>query len=582
MDYSFTFDDDKEKLEETFTQWLKTSRTYHDELERRQKVASEYYKGNQTELESLDQHEDKTVENRIFEGIETIVPIATANPHKFLVLPGSDDETAKQRATNLQKVLSRLYETLNIQERLEFATRAMLKQRLGVLKVVWSEDKDDVDVIEIDSKRVYVPKVRAKPDDLPYVIEEQDYSKKEMEDYFPDVDLDELAYTNVEGRNEYKVYEVWTNELVAWFNNGKLLEKKASPMFDFEGEEEEYRTVKGKKKTKLRFYNHLDRPTKPYVFFVLFGNAEEPFGPVSLVDIAIPLQDAINTQKRQIIDNLKTMGNGQVYIDSEAMSQEESENITSEPGLVIRGEGVASRGAIKREPGVQLPTAHFANLTHTEQVFDNIMGVHASTRGAGEAKTLGQDMISRQQDYTRIDLVTRVLNRGVDRIANLLVQLMKMYYTEDHIVKVVGEKEASEFIRLNRSQIDDQIEIVVKSGETLPMDKVSLRTEAVQLWQLGAISPRLLYERLEIPHPEKAEQDLLAWKQGQLSMETQAKIQEMQAQAQFGAQAEAIKASAGGGAAQPSGRSVETPGNVLQRAQANLGGTANLTATPKQ
>ncbi len=285
------------------------------------------------------------------------------------------------------------------------------------------------------------------------------------------------------------------------------------------------------------------------------------------------------------------MGNGQVYIDSDAMSQEEADNITDEVGLIIRGEGVASQNKIKREPGTPLPTAHFSNLTHSETIFDNIMGVHGATRGAQGGNTLGQDIISRQQDFTRVDLITRVLNRGVARLAMGLVQLMKMFYTETQVVKIIGEEGAVEFVRLNRDDINDYIEIIVKSGDNLPMDKVSLRTEAVQLWQLGALDPVTLFERLDFPNPSKAAERLQAWKQGQLTAETQAKIAEIAAGAKFGAEAAAAGAppttpGTPQGATQPaapagSGRSIETPMNVMQRATAGVGGTANLTATPK-
>ena len=161
-----------------------------------------------------------------------------------------------------------------------------------------------------------------------------------------------------------------------------------------------------------------------------------------------------------------------------------------------------------------------------------------------------------------------------------LVQLMKMYYTETQTIKILGEDGTVEFLRLNRDDIEKQIEIHVKSGEQLPMDKVSLRTEAVQLWQLGALDPVTLFQRLEFPNPEKAAERLVAWKQGQLTQETQAKIAEIAAGAKFGAEAKAATETTT--PTGETGRKVETPANVLQRATAGLGGTApSLPGIPK-
>lgn len=593
----FSIDTKKEDRLRTFQSWLKNSRSYHDYLLTFQKVSENYYIGNQTERDALIARgtgNSDTVENRIFESIETIVPIATANPHQFIVLPGSEDELAVDRANRTQKILTRKYETLEIQRKLEETLRHMILYRFGVMKWEWSYGRDDVDVRVLDPRLILIPRMRLDPHDLPYKMEIQEYTKKEMEEYFPKVDIDELTpeeaidigKTTDSGKKKYyRVYEVWAyGEVVGWYCSNKELEINSNPYYDFKGREKKYikKNKKGESRIskKLIFSNVVDRPTDPYVFFTTYKVGDEPIGSTSLTEIAIPIQDAINVQKRKIIDNLRRMGNGQIYMDDDAMSAEMAENITDEVGLVIRGQGVASQNKIRREPGVQLPSAHFSNLTHSEAVFDNLMGTHSTTRGGGGGKTLGQDIISRQQDFTRIDLITRVLNRGISRIAIGLVQLMKMYYTETQTVKILGEKGAVEFVRLNRDDIDDYIEIVVKSGERLPMDKVSLRTEAIQLWQLGALDPETLFERLEFENPAKAAERLLAWKSGQLTQETMAKIQEIAANAKFNAENRA--ATQTNTPTGESGKSVETPANVVQRSTQGLGGTApTFKGTPK-
>lgn len=598
----FSIDDKESDILLTFKGWLKDSQTYHDYLLTFQKQSEEYYKGNQTEKDAVIARgtgNTDTVENRIFEGIETIVPVATSRPHQFVVLPGSESETSVKRAQNLQKVLSRKYETLEIQKKLEETIRHILLYRFGVMKWSWGYETDDVDVTVIDPRLILVPKMRLDPHMLPYKIEIQEYTRREIEEYFPKVKIEDLSpeekidigkSTSDSHKKLYRVYEVWAyGDIVVWFCSNKLLEKKSNPYYDFKGEEKSY-LDKSKKKMKISkklvFSNVLDRPTDPYVFFSTYNIGDEPFGSVSLTEVAIPIQDSINVQKRKIIDNLRRMGNAQVYMDSDAMSEEESENITDEVGLIIRGEGLASQNKIKREPGTPLPNAHFSNLQHSESVFDNLMGVHGVTRGAGGGKTLGQDMISRQQDFSRIDLLTRILNRGIARLAIGLVQLMKMYYTETQVVKILGEEGAVEFVKLNRDDIEQYIEIIVKSGETLPMDKVSLRTEAVQLWQLGALDPVTLFERLDFPNPTKAAERLMAWKQGQLTAETQAKIQEAagtaEAQARFAPPTEGASSTKSKTPMGESGKKVETPANVMQRATASLGGTApSLPGTPK-
>lgn len=600
MEEKFAIDSKDEDILETYAKWMRESQTFHDVLSRVQDISEQYYVGNQTNRDQVPETSSNTVENRVFEGVETVVPVATANAHHFIVLPGSEAEDSKIKAKNLSKILERKYEVLEMQRKLEETTRDMLIKRFGVMKWCWSEERDDVDVKVIDPRKIYIPKMDCDAHDLPYKIELQEYSYNEMEEYFPDVKVEDMTMEKSDGtsgKDVYKVYEIWTAYLVVWINKSKVLDKKANPYWDFEGESKAYIDPKAKTlkiKKRLVFSNHLDRPTDPYVFF-------DPYHMMtSLTEIAMPMQDAINKQKRAIIDNIEKLGNGQVIVDDDVMSEEERDNITSEPGLILHGEGAASQNKIKREPGVPLPAGHFDNLQHSEVVFDNIFGTHAATRGAASAPTLGQDIISRQQDFSRIDSITRVLNRGVARLANGLVQLMRMYYSETQTIKILGEDETVQFLKFNRDGIEDHIEIVVKSGSVLPMDKVALRTEAVQLWQLGALDPVTLFERLEFVNPEKAAERLMAYKSGQLTQETQAKIAENAAATQSKMQADlTVQANApapAGGASKSAGgtaksktktaakkkRSIETPSNVIQRATANLGGTApSLPQAPK-
>lgn len=582
----FNIDAKDNDLIETFNGWMHESRTYHDEMLRKQQMTEKYYLGEQTKRDEIPEYLSDTVENRIFEGIETIVPIATANAHQFMVMPGSENEVSVSKAQKLQKVLTRKYRTLLMQEKLENATRKMLLFRFSVLKWTWNDFTDDIDVEEIDPRLIYIPKLRVDPHFLPYVMEKQEYSFNEMKEYFSDFDSDELTVSDMSfaigdekskySRRNYIVWEVWTDEMVAWISGGKILEKRPNPFWDFEGTEKKERKLlpSGKitiSKTKV-YFNHLDRPQKPFVFLTTYNISDGAVAPISLGEVGIPIQDAINVENRQIIDNLRRMGNGRVLVDNAAMSAEEANNITNEPGLIIQGNDVGSLQRVRFEPGTPLPGSHFTHLQNMKFTFDNLMGVHSATRGSSQAPTLGQDIISRQQDFTRIDLITRVLNRAVDRLANGLVQLMKLYYTEPHVIKILGEDGAMEFVRLTQEDIEDHIEIEVKSGAVPSFDKIQLSNRAIQLWQLGAVDPVTLFENLEFPNPEQTAERLLAWKQGQLTMQTQAKIAEARAGVQARAEAKGAE----------EGRGVEMPMNVLQRATANLGGTAPIASgTPK-
>src|SRR3990167_2347072 len=97
----FSIKDKDEDILATFQSWLKESRSYHDAMLKHQDVAEAYYLNNQTDKGRIPSHKSNTVENRIFEGTETLVPVATANAHQFVVLPGGDNEFSVKKADKL-------------------------------------------------------------------------------------------------------------------------------------------------------------------------------------------------------------------------------------------------------------------------------------------------------------------------------------------------------------------------------------------------------------------------------------------------------------------------------------------------
>lgn len=578
----------------TINEWIRESKTWHDVILLYQNMALRYYLGDQTEKAGVAAFNSNTVYNRIFEGTETIVPIVTGTAHQFISIPGDDSELALKKSQKVQKVLSRKYEELMMTQKLENIVRDIILKRFGVAEWYWNPNTDDVDIRVIDPRLVLIPKLRLDANDpeLPYVLVLEEYTREEIKINFPDVNPEDLVFGRiietgtppmVITQNQAPVYQVvkaTTNEYIVWKQADKVLKKMVSPYYDFEGEEEQKTVTKEngkiKKVTYRKFYNHFDTPRKNYVFFNPFTTGDAPVAETSLAEIAMPIQDDINVQKRQIINNLVKMGNGQVYIDSDAIPKELADQITSEPGLVIEGKNLASENRIRREPGTPLPTAHFQNLQDSILSFDNVFGTHGAVRGSGGSKTLGGQIIDKQQDLSRIESITRCVNRGVALLANGLVQLMKLYYNEEHVVKILGKNGAIEFIRFTRNDIDDNIVVEVKSGTPPTLDPIGRYNQGIQLWQLGAIDPETLFERLDFADPQEAAKKLAAWKQGQLLMESQIK------QAEAAAGAAAKGGAPGGGAPAEGARDVETPGDVITRAKEALGksGSAPLKNTP--
>lgn len=587
-----------EKLVEVIDAWMKESETYHDYLLKHQNKSLAYYHGDQTDKDEVAAHNSDTVFNRMFEAIETIIPIITGSAHQFIAIPAEESEVSMMRAQRVQRVLQKKYEDIEVRRLLENVARDMIIKRFGVLEWGWDIDLDDVNVWVRDPRTIYIPKLRVDAHHLPYVIKIAEFDDDEMSRFFPDVDIDELAKTEkyqVSAKKTpvtadvYQVQVVYTPEYWVYKCGDKVLKKMANPYYDFEGTEIETEEITQAGKVKRRkdktYANHLPRPVIPLVFFTPFTTGEGPVAETSLAEVAIPIQDDINIAKRQILDNLRRMGNGQVYIDSGALSEEVAEAITNEPGLILIGNNLASENRIRREAATPIPSSHFANLSDSISSFDNVFGVHGAIRGASNNETLGGQMLDRQQNLSRIEQLTRELNRGVARLVDGLVQMMKMYYTEEKSLKFLGTDGSIEFMQFINEDIENGVVIETKSGAAPTMDPLTRYNQAIQLWQLQAIDPETLFTRLEFPDPQMTARKLDAWRKGNLLFESQVRQEEAAATSQMGQGGTPQQVPSTEPANAPQERNVETATSAIQRAQQNMDGgvgRAPLSNTPNQ
>ena len=92
---------------------------------------------------------------------------------------------------------------------------------------------------------------------------------------------------------------------------------------------------------------------------------------------------------------------------------------------------------------------------------------------------------------------------------------MKLYYTEERKIRYFGPNQLEVF-SISSEDVEDGLEILVRSGSTLPKDEVSEADQAISLWQMGAVDPITLFEKLKFPNPLETTERLMKWKMGTL------------------------------------------------------------------
>lgn len=459
-----------------------------------------YYKGIQTGIEKIHGKQSKAVENRIFMAIETMIPIATGRLPDAVVKPGQDDEQSMMDAQDLQDILEYQFEDKHIQELAERWLRDMLVKRYSVFKVYWDKEKDDVDIKVIDPRRVKFPRYGKNVYDLAFVMEDLEMSYQQLVDFFGEATANKVKEQKQESdtkvrKKTYSVSEIWTNEFVVWKAGNEILKKEDNIYFK-QGE---------------GFFNY---PKKPYIIKSLFETEDSIIGDTDYIQQVKTIQDNINTRKRQIENITGKVSNPNLLIDSDVMSEEQAANISNEEGLIIYGKDAASGTKIRYEAPGQVSQALFQDLQFSRTEFDNIWGVHSTTRGERQGKeTLGGRQILREADLGRIDAVARTLERALDEIAEYWTQLISLFYTEEKSFTIMGE-DGARFVKNFTGNKVGKVKPMVKSGSTLKEDEFTIKQSAIMLWQSKAIGIRTLYKMLKLPDMNGALEDYVQTQSG--------------------------------------------------------------------
>ena len=161
----------------------------------------------------------------------------------------------------------------------------------------------------------------------------------------------------------------------------------------------------------------------------------------------------------------------------------------------------------------------------------------------------------KQADIGRIDLLVREIERVVTEIGNWWLQFMVLFYEKERTFKVFGEN-GVKFVSFSRAKFQNGMRLKVKAGSTLPTDDMATFQNALTLFQLGALDPLTLYERMKFPDPEGTLQRLIQWQAGQAQQTLQMEQQK-----------EAFKAQA----TQPQGAAAPQPGAMAQLAESQAG-----------
>lgn len=529
-----------------FKRWEEDAKNYWDNpvgynLENKRKKNVQYYKGIQLDDSKLYSYQVPYTQNELFIATETITAYTTSSDPTAEVCPEDDTTQSKVMAESLEWGLNVHSEKFNLAEKIEKAERNMYLKYLGVIKLYYDENLDDIVPKVVDPCDIVVDKSCKLGDNPLFICETCKATFQQLCNLFPEK-RDELM--NAVGRTRtsaklmssvYAYKEVWftqiddegETECVAWYMDKLLLGKSKNPNFLYKGD-------------GVKVTNYLPRAKKPYIFFNYMNDGTHLIDDTSPFEQAIPVQDALNKRGRQIIENADT-ANSILVLKSGSISSEEAENITRDPNqiLLLQTQGDEPVNAAFGEvPPHLLPNYVVNDKQDLKNSIHEIMGTPSQFRGAedrGGAGTLGEARMMQSQASGRQDAIVRALTRGLNEYYKMLVQMMKVWYKNPKHFACKDNDGKFVYIELSREKIPDIAWVKVEEGSMMKQDKMTAKETAIQLAQMGLIDPYNLYKDLGMKNAESRYDTLVKFKMSpdSLTSEIRAEMQNRQAYIDF-------------------------------------------------
>ncbi len=523
-----------EEIIELIAQWKNNYSVYYKEIESTQTTAFDYWIGKQKGDEATPAKNDQTalVDNKIFESLETFLPIATrANPDPLVNADPGEVGQAVAKAT--KSALVRLADITKFRRKLARMTRHWALYRIGVAKVSWDPHTKEIRTDIVNPKRIIFDKDGYLDEGGnfigEYIGEKKKTTAERLCDLFPKKKAEITIKAQGKMGTKLEYYEWWYCGTDVFYTLDEIvLGKFKNPNWNYD--------IKGKDKTEpeldeqgevikpgqdatsdVKGRNHMKQRQAPYVFLGVFSVGLHPHDETSLILQNLSVQDLINRRWRQIDQNVASMNNGIVVAGRHFTESQAAEAANA------RRKGVAFRipdadtvtGKVEILPSPPLPGQVFQNLEDARNELRSIFGTAGSSPDAmqDEKTVRGKIMVS-QQDSSRIGGgITEQLEQVADTIYNWWVQMMFVYYDEPHWILASGAAEGSELIQIQNQdfQAITTLDVTVKEGSLIPKDPLTQRNEAIDLWGAGAIDPLTFYKRLDFPDPVQQTEQLILW-----------------------------------------------------------------------
>lgn len=453
-----------------------------------------------------DRYEEVFNDNRQFVAVQTIVPFVTGQITAAEVTPANKDQLSKLFAKDFETVMQMHAERINSKYKVRLSVRdVVIGMRVGVGKWRYDAELDDIVYEHIDPESIIIGK-RANLFEEPDVRQILKRTPGDLVKQFPDkqqmiTDLFGLSKVNTAqwDEKEYEIKEDWvwlrdkkgTKILVTgWSYQNTCFGKIRNPNWKDGGQ------------------NMLPYEMVPYVFYNLINDGSSYIDQTSFAEQAKYSQRQYNKRGQTIAESARYGGTGVPIFAKGSITQKDAAKVHFSPVQRVLLDTDDVNKSFTTWQQANLPNFIVEDKQELRAAVDDTYGTNSISRGQpSDQKTATQDVLLRNQAEGRQADLLDMIEVGMHRFYMLEAQMAYMYWTDTKYFNYIGDD--GEFVSIAVSQKDIAknlgLQIGVKAGTSLPIDRAQKRATLLELAKMQRIGTLTLFQELGLfDDPEDA------------------------------------------------------------------------------
>jgi hypothetical protein len=538
------------------------------DLINRQEKNKNYLMGKQLNVKNLKRYQQPFIDNLIYEAEGTIKPIALSRLPDLFCKPAQESDSSKDLATSITKLINSDIRKRENRRVLSLAWRHHPVFFHGIIKPYWDPNEGplgDYKFKVVHPQNIVLDQTCATndPADMKFIAEAVELTVQEICMRWPKAEGALYKKLGIVPGNEdekmlstIKIWEVWFKwwekkdkmkkdlakdgiksedtgsggmgdwqevEAVCWKYDDLLLGKMRNPYWDWKGESklvkadgtpaapsEAYDALVGNIDASVQkvYANFFTKPQKPYILLNYDLMGEYPIDYTSRIEQTISLQDNINKRGMQITDMNDRARGKHVFSTKSGLTKKDIEHLDMDnprQDLVVNGpvnEAHSFVNGTPAQPGL------FTELNMDRQRLFAKMGTNATTRGerSGDETAMGRQIL-RESDFGRIDdMVEETINPAAEKMAMWALQFIRLFYTKEHMVRVLGPDGNTTFMRITNDAVEDGMEIVTQASG---VDKLMAKREAYERARMNMTDPLSFFTDVNATDPKGRTEKLM-------------------------------------------------------------------------